>query len=104
MKYATAKANKMVIGLYHWKDFTSNFFRCKVFNVCVSADKMQLLTHPSKTYHTHLHAMIRTHNFDPNTVLGFWCMCKVVKPNVEHPMLNSTFGIFSDRVYDDLDS
>ena len=52
----------LVTGLYHWKYFTSNFFWYKVFDVCVSVDKMQLLTH------THLHAMIRTHNFDPYTM------------------------------------
>ena len=74
------------------------FFLCKVFEICVSVDKMKLLTHTLKAWHTHLDAVIRTHNFDPNTMIGFWYTCKVVKPNVEYPKSNSTFGIISDRV------
>ena len=42
--------------------------------------------------------MIRTRNFDPNTMSGFRYMCKVVEPNVKYPTSNSMLGIFSDRV------
>ena len=94
---STANTSRYIRRSFHFNTL-HRIFLCKVFDVCVSVDKMQFLAHPSKTYHTHLHAMIRTHNLDPNTVLGFRYMCKVVKPNVKYPTSNLMFGIFSDIV------
>ena len=72
--------------------------RCKVLNVSVSVDKMQLLTHTSKTKYTHLYAMIRAHNFDPNIKLDFYgsvCYCML---SIDTSKSNSTFGTSSDKI------
>ena len=77
------------------KNRRSNFFRFKVFDVCLSVDKMQLLIHKLKTYHTHFHAMMRPHF---NVEFDFHVSVRTCMMSTVTSKSKSTLGRFSDRV------
>ena len=83
-----------------WTDTTESpkrqiLLRCKVFDVCVRYYILSTDTDTSKMLHTHLYAMIRTLNFEPNVKFDFDVSVINRMLSADTPKSNSTLGTFS---------